>query len=146
MTTRAPADPPLPSRDGGEAVELMIELMSICTFVPSHASLAAYGTARDNWSVWAQARALRGVVALAGLPADEYALHSLCIGGATFLSAGGGVGRCSGERRKMEVGCIYERSHGVDANAVSDMSADTDAQPALQPGQKTAWDINGCYN
>ena len=39
-----------------------------------------------------QARAtttLHGVVALAELPAAEYVLHSLYIGGATFLSAGG---------------------------------------------------------
>ena len=29
------------------------------------------------------------MVALAGFPADEYTLHSLRIGGATFLSVGG---------------------------------------------------------
>ena len=70
----------------------MVELLSSYMFIPSHAPLAVFGTARDNWSVWTQARttgALRGVVALAGLPADEYALQSLHIGGATFLSAGG---------------------------------------------------------
>ena len=92
VMTRACADPPLPLRDWGGAVELMIKLLSSGMFLPSHAPLAALGTARDNWSVWKQARAtgaLRRVVALAGFPADEYALHSLRIGGATFLSAGG---------------------------------------------------------
>ena len=39
----------------------------------------------------------------------------------------------------------YVRSHGVYAKAVSDMLTDADAQPALQPGQRTMWDINGCY-
>ena len=34
-------------------------------------------------------------------------------------------------------------AHGVDAKVVSDILADTDAQPALQPGQKTMRDING---
>ena len=108
VMTRARGDPPLPLRDGSGAVDLMIELLS-CMFLPSHAPLAAFGTARGNWSVWTHARptaALRGVVALAGFPADEYALHSLQIGGAIFLSAGGGVGRSSTERREMVVGCI----------------------------------------
>ena len=70
----------------------MIKLLSSRMFLPSHAPLAALGTAHDNWSVWTQARAtgaLRRVVALAGFPADEYALHSLRIGVATFLSARG---------------------------------------------------------
>ena len=92
MMTCARADPPLPLRDGSGAVESMIELLSSCMCLPSHAPLAAFGTARDNWPVWTQVRAtaaLRGVVASARLPADEYALHSLRIGGATFLSAGG---------------------------------------------------------
>ena len=58
-------------------------------FLPSNAPLAAFGTARGNWSVWMHALAtavLRGVGALAGLSMDEYALHFLRIGGATFLS------------------------------------------------------------
>ena len=38
-------------RDGGGAVELMIESLSSCMFLPSHAPLAAYGTARGNWLV-----------------------------------------------------------------------------------------------
>ena len=90
--TRARAGPPLPTRDGGGVVELMIELLSSCIFLPSQAPLAAFRTARGNWSVSTQARAttaLRGGVALAGVSVTEYALHSLRIGGATFLSVGG---------------------------------------------------------
>ena len=107
--TRGRTDPPLPLRDGDGAVDLMIKLLSAYMFLPSHAPLAAFDTARGNWSVWTQARAtaaLRGVVALAGLPAVEYVRYSLRIGRAIFLSAGGGVDRCSTERR-IEVGCIY---------------------------------------
>ena len=37
----------------------------------------------------------------------------------------------------------YLRSHGVDDKAVPDTLADADAQSALRPGQRTAWDING---
>ena len=32
----------------------------------------------------------------------------------------------------------------MDAKAVSDILADANARPALQPGQRTVWDINGC--
>ena len=49
VMTRACANPPLPLRDGGGAVELMIKLLSSRMFLPSHAPLAALDTARDNW-------------------------------------------------------------------------------------------------
>ena len=90
VMARARADPPFPLPDLSGAVEFRVELLS-CMFFSSHVPLAAFGTARGNWSVWIKATAaLRGVVALVGLPADEYALHSLWIGGAAFLSAGEG--------------------------------------------------------
>ena len=79
-----------------------------------------------------------GVGAFAGLPADEYALHSLRMGGATFLSAGGAsvdVVRKKG-RWKLDAYMGYVRSHGEDAKVVSDMLADADARPALQSGQR----------
>ena len=138
----------LPLRDGGGAVELMIKLLSSGMFLPSHAPLAALGTARDNWSVWTQARAtgaLRRVVALAGFAADKYALHSLRIGGATFLSPGGAsvdVGQREG-RRMSDAHKGYVRFRAVGTKAVSDKLADADSQPVLQPGQRTVWDING---
>ena len=97
----------LPLRDGGGVVELMIKFLSSGMFLPSHAPLAGLGTARDSWSVWTQARAtgaLRRVAALAGFPADEYALYSLCIGGATFLLAGGAsVDAVQREGRRMSM-------------------------------------------
>ena len=83
---RAHADPLRPLRDGCGAVELMVELLPYCMFLPAHAPLMAL-----DWSAWTQAWAIAtlcGVVVLARLPADENALHSLRIGGATFMSAG----------------------------------------------------------
>ena len=41
----------VPLRDGSGAVELMVLLLSSCMFLPSNAPLAAFGTARSNWSV-----------------------------------------------------------------------------------------------
>ena len=77
---------------GGGAVNLMLELMSCYLFLPSSAPLVTYGSGGGRWSMWTKqqaAVALREVVALAGGRADEYALLSLRIGGATHLSAGG---------------------------------------------------------
>ena len=48
-----------------------------------------------------------------------------------------------GEICQSDVYKGYVRYHRVDAKAASGMLADADAQPALQPGQKTARDING---
>ena len=80
-----------------------------------------------------------------GFPADEYALHSLRIGGATFQSPGGvSVDVVQREGRSMSDAYKgYVRFRAVDAKAVSDMLADADSQPVLQPGQRTVWDING---
>ncbi len=78
--------------EGGGAVDLMIELMSCYLFLPSSAPLVAFIVGNGRWSMWTQhqsTKALRKVVALAGVRAEEYALHSLRIGGATHLSAGG---------------------------------------------------------
>ena len=51
VMTLARTGPPLPFRDGSGEVESMIELLYSCMFIPSHALLAAFGTARGNWSV-----------------------------------------------------------------------------------------------
>ena len=59
--------------------------------LPSHAPLPAFGTVHGNLSVWMQVRvaaAFRGVKAYAGLPVSKYALRSLRIRCAIFLSVG----------------------------------------------------------
>ena len=40
---------------------------------------------------------------------------------------------------------VTQGPHGVETKAVSDLLADADAQPALQPGQRTVWYISGWY-
>ena len=59
---------------------------------PPPAPLVAFGCGSGRWPRWTQAqatRALRKVVSVAGVQPEEYALHSVRIGGATHLSAGG---------------------------------------------------------
>ena len=82
VMTRVRAKPPLSLRDAGGAVELVIELLSLCMLLLFHAPLAAFGSVRGNWSVWTQAWA------------TTYVLNFVRIGGATFLSTGGGRGVC----------------------------------------------------
>ena len=64
----------------------------------------------------------------------EYALHSLRIGDATFMSAARALADVVQRegRRKSDPYKGYVKVHGVDVKAVSDM-----------PGQRTVWDING---
>ena len=84
--------PSMHVREGGGAVDLMIELMSCYLFLPSSTPLVAFGVGNGRSSMWTQHQAttaLRKVVALAGVRAEEYALHSLRVGGATHLPAGG---------------------------------------------------------
>ena len=92
ILTRARKGPPNPVGAGGGAAELMAELSSCYLFLPPSAPLVVFGCGSGRWSTWAQAqatRALRQVVSAAGVQLEEYALHSLRIGGATHLSAGG---------------------------------------------------------
>ena len=84
---------------------------------------------------------LRAVVALAGGRADEYALHSLRIGGATHFSAGGASpevlqreGRWPSDAYKA-----YVCSHGKDASWVADVMAQEGLSIGVQPGQGTNW-------
>ena len=93
VTTNVRCGPALRVGDGGGAVDLMMDLMPCYLFLPSSAPLAAFGAGNGRRSMWTQRQAttaLRKVVALAGVRAEEYALHSLKIGGATHLSEGGG--------------------------------------------------------
>ena len=138
---------PLSTGDSGQevdAVGLMIELLSHTHTLPPHAPLVTYRSADGRWKWWTQrqaTKALREVVALAGVPPQEYALHSLRIGGATHLSAGGASdlviqreGRWSSDAHKA-----YVRRHDKDADWVSGVLARTDVDCSRQPGQMTSW-------
>ena len=93
------------------------------------------------WTKQQATTSLRTVVALAGGRADEYALHSLRIGGATPLSAGGAPpevlqreGRWASDAYKA-----YVRSHGKDASFLADVMANAGLSIGVQPGQGTNW-------
>ena len=92
VISRVRAWSPRPVGSGGGAVDLVLELMSCYLFLPSSAPLVADGSGGGTIFMWTKQQAtvaLRGVVALVGVQADEDALHSLRIGGATHLSTGG---------------------------------------------------------
>ncbi|CAM9770435.1 unnamed protein product, partial [Sphacelaria rigidula] len=81
VVTRVREGPALKFRAGGGAVALVIELMSLSVSYPAEAPLMTYDT-RDSgellvWNRYDAAAALRQVVALAGLPPAEFALHTL---------------------------------------------------------------------
>ena len=91
VVTRVQKGPSMRVGEGGGAVDRIIEMMSCYLFLPSSPPLVAFGVGNGRWSMWTQHQAtaaLRKVAALAGVRAEEYALHSLRIGGATHLSAG----------------------------------------------------------
>lgn len=144
VVTRVRTGSPRSVEDGGGAVDALVELFLLFPHLPSHAPLVAFGACGDTWSMWTQyqaTEALRQVVSLAGLQPVEYSLHSLRIGGATYLSAGGASpevlrreGRWAGEHGYRP----YVRSHGRDAAWVSDVLA-ADCRVVRQPGQGTSW-------
>lgn len=124
--TRMRSGPPRTIADGGGAVDVVVELVPLFPSLPSHATLAAFSLGNGTWSVWSKPKAtdaLRQVVALAGLPPDEFALHSLRIGGATYLAAGGAspeVLRNEGRWARKHGLRPYVCNHGMDAEWVSD--------------------------
>ena len=70
------------------------------------------------WSQQQATTALREMVALADGRAEEYALHSLRIGGATHLSAEGATPEVLQREGRWEPNAYktYVRSHGKDAS------------------------------
>ena len=80
-------------RENGGAVALMLELMACFPSLPDHAPLSSYRSGKSV-RVVRYGRALRTtkeLVAKSGRNPDEFALHSLRIGGVTTLAAGGDI-------------------------------------------------------
>ena len=77
------------------------------------------------------------MVALAGVRADGYALHSLRNGGATHLSAGGASPEALQRegRWASDAYTAYVRSHGKDASWVANVMAQEGMGNGIQPGQ-----------
>lgn len=122
--------------------------------MPAHLSLCRAGAGQlIQWSncffvyVSALPCAVGGVWywALAGLQAAEYAVHSLRVGGTTYLSAGGATADIVQREGawKSDAYKGYVRSQGVGAQVVSNMLADVKNQPASQPSQRKERDIDG---
>ena len=142
VISRVRAGSPRPVGAGGGAVEFMLELMSCYLILPSSAPLVAYGSGGGRWSMWTEQKAtvaLREVVASADVRADEYALHSLRIGGATHLSAGGASPETLQREGWWESDAYkaYVRSHGKDASWVANVMAQEGMGNGIQPGQGT---------
>ena len=80
-------------REDGCAVALMLELMSCFPRLPDHAPLSSYRCGMSSRVVrYGRAlRAIKELVAKSGRNPDEFALHSLRIGGVTTLAAGGDI-------------------------------------------------------
>ena len=114
--------------DGGGAVDLMIELLSCYLFLRPSACLVAFGTGHGRWSMWTQQQAtaaLRSVVALASVRAEDYAMHSLRIGGATHLPARGATPEVLQPEGRWASGAYkaYVHSHWKDAGWVASVMA-----------------------
>ena len=83
----------------------------------------------------------REVVALVGVRGDEYALHSLRIGSATHMSAGGASPETSQRegRWASDAYNAYVRSHGKGASRLANLMAQEGMGNGIQPGQGTEW-------
>ena len=83
----------LSCRAGGGAVALRLELMSCFLGLPDHSRLASYQL-DSSVRVVRYGRALRAIKEVVVTPRcnpNEFAFHSLRIGGATAIAAGGGI-------------------------------------------------------
>lgn len=128
---------------GGGAVALMVDLLSRYPALPERAPLASYRS--DNgvrvWGYGQAMRALREIVAQSGRNPDEFALHSLRIGGASVLAAGGDVPERVIQREgrwKSDAYKVYTRNNVEDAGQVSRKLA-VAGKGQRQPGQGTIW-------
>ena len=91
------------------------------------------------WTKQQATVALREFVALAGVRADEYALNSVRIAGATHSSAWGASpetlqrdGQWASDAYKASI-----RSHGKDASRVANVVAQEGMGNGIQPGHGT---------
>lgn len=93
----------LGTRADGGAVALMVDLLSCYVTVPAEAPLSSYHCSGSEVKVakYGQAlRAFRELVEKAGRNPEELALHSLRIGGAFTLAAGGEVSERAIQRQE----------------------------------------------
>ena len=129
--------------DGG-AVALMVELLSFHPTLPDSVPLSSYRSGREVKVLkYDQAlRALREIVESSGRNPQEFALHSLRIGGASTLGAGGDVPVHVLQREgrwKSDTYKTYTVNNSEDSRLVSRILGDKDRGVARQPGEGTEW-------
>ena len=127
---------------GGGAVALMVELLSVYPTMPESAPLSSYrcGNEVRVWRYPEALAALRQLAARAGDDPSEVGLHSLRIGAATTLVAGGRVRviQREGRWKSSEFSKVYTRHNTEDAGIVSRKLAET-GKIGQRPGQGTVW-------
>ena len=119
-------------------------VLSCHAALPETAPLSLYRLGKHVrvWGYGQALRALREVVEKSGRNPKEYALHSLRIGSASTLAAGGDVSERVIKREgrwKSDAYKVYTRNNADDAGHVSRKLA---AGKGLKrhPGQATVWD------
>ena len=123
----------------------MVELLSVYPKMPESAPLLSYrcGNEVRVWRYPEALAALRQVAARAGDDPSEVGLHSLRIGAATTLAAGGDVSQRviqrEGRWKSSESSKVYTRNNPEDAGIVSRKLAETGKIGQRQPGQGTVW-------
>ena len=131
------------STDGG-AVALVLEMMSCLQDLPDRTPLASYGFG-SSARIVRHGRALRAVkemVVESGRNPDEFALHSLRIGGATTLAAGGNISERVIQREgkwRPDAYKVHTRKNMKDARGVSRKLVVASRVKERQPGEGTAW-------
>ena len=129
--------------DGG-AVAPMVELLSCHPTLPADAPLSSYRSGREVKVVkYSQAlRSFRELVEKAGRNPKKFALHSLRIGGASTLAAGGEVSERVLQREvrwKSDAYKSYAVNNLDDSQRVSRILGGREKGVKRQPGEGTVW-------
>ena len=131
-------------REDDGTVALMLELMSCFPSLPDRAPLSSYRCG-NSVSVVRYSRTLRAIkelVAKSGRTPDEFAFHSLRIGGATTLAAGGDISERVIQREqtwKTDAYKAYTRNNIDDSRRVSRKLVVASGGRERQPGEGTLW-------
>ena len=121
----------------------MVALLSCFAALPEHAPLSSYRSGRQVrvWGYGRALRALREIFEKSGRKPEEYALHSLGIGSASMLAAGGDEAGRVIQREGRWVSDAYKVYTRNNADGARQVSRNLAAGKGLQrqPGQDTLW-------
>ena len=131
--------------DGG-AVALVVELMSCHRSLLASAPISSYNCGKSVRVLrYGHAlQAFRDIVANAGRRPEHFSLHSLRIGGATTLAAGGDVPQVAIQREggwRSDVFKIYTRNNMADSRLVSRKLGDASRGVERQPEEGTKFSL-----